>query len=174
MQPVPSSVAFAAELCQQRRLRSPFQLHSVAGRPLRAPMPPPRAQFTIPKHEIVNNKPTFLDLQLATGRPPLADMHPMRALFTIPKSPPPELDAEAGHSHQLRDFIAACLQPDPGRRPTAARCESLRPSGYSPQVHVFRNVPNLCLHTNAAGFLRGVPAAGSRAAAHCCWVGLFL
>ena len=56
---------------------------------------------------------------MAQGAPPHAELHPMRALFAIPKGPPPRLDAATPASAEFRDFVAACLDRDPSRRPPA-------------------------------------------------------
>ncbi len=108
------------------------------------------------RHFVFLKPSTHLDstrMQLATGRPPLADMHPMRALFTIPKSRPPELPASNGHSEQLRDFVAACLQPDPGRRPGAASLlahplvrSNMLPNEFFPGLETWENL-NRCSRT---------------------------
>lgn len=41
----------------------------------------------------------------------------MRVLFIIPKDPPPRL--EGPFSPVFRDFVGACLQKDPAKRPSA-------------------------------------------------------
>ncbi|MEQ2310362.1 Serine/threonine-protein kinase 26 [Ameca splendens] len=56
-------------------------------------------------------------IELAKGEPPNSDMHPMRVLFHIPKSPPPILTGD--FSKSFKEFTEACLNKDPGFRPTA-------------------------------------------------------
>jgi serine/threonine protein kinase len=55
--------------------------------------------------------------ELATGTPPHVEMEPIDALCKIIDSPPPRLGSS--YSPALRAFVAACLQRDPNRRPTA-------------------------------------------------------
>jgi|EP00982_Pelagococcus_subviridis_P006645 serine/threonine-protein kinase 24/25/MST4 len=57
-------------------------------------------------------------IEMATGTPPYSDLHPMRVLFFIPQNPPPALDA-AKHDPAHVEFVAACLQKDSARRPSA-------------------------------------------------------
>lgn len=56
-------------------------------------------------------------IEMATGTPPYSDLHPMRVLFFIPKNPPPKL--EGAFSPAFKEFVAACLQKESGRRPRA-------------------------------------------------------
>ena len=72
--------------------------------PMRVCAPPPP-----PPHPI----------QMATGAPPHSDLHPMRVLFLIPKNEPPRLEGDK-YSAACRDFVATCLQRDPGARPAAS------------------------------------------------------
>ena len=50
--------------------------------------------------------------------PPYSDLHPMRVLFFIPKNPAPRLEG-GNFSDAFKEFVAACLQKDPDRRPRA-------------------------------------------------------
>lgn len=56
-------------------------------------------------------------IEMATGAPPHASLHPMRVLFLIPKGAPPLL--EGNFAEEMKSFVAACLQKDPGTRPPA-------------------------------------------------------
>lgn len=57
-------------------------------------------------------------MELALGAPPHSEVHPMKVLFLIPKEKPPRL--EGGEwSRDFRDFVAACLNKEAERRPTA-------------------------------------------------------
>ena len=57
-------------------------------------------------------------MELALGEPPHSNVHPMKVLFLIPKEKPPRL--EGGEwSRDFRDFVAACLNKEAERRPTA-------------------------------------------------------
>jgi serine/threonine protein kinase len=60
-------------------------------------------------------------IELAVGQPPHTDVHPMRAIFLIPTSPPPTLPNPSAFSPAFNDFLKACLQKHPDRRPTAAQ-----------------------------------------------------
>lgn len=42
----------------------------------------------------------------------------MRVLFIIPRDPPPSLQGRGTFSSVFVDFVATCLQKDPGARPT--------------------------------------------------------
>jgi len=55
-------------------------------------------------------------IELAKGEPPNADLHPMRVLFLVPKNPPPVLEGD--YSKSYKEFVAACLNKEPGSRPT--------------------------------------------------------
>ena len=57
-------------------------------------------------------------MEAANGTPPYSDLHPMRVLFFIPKNPPPRLEG-GNFSDAFKEFVAACLQKDPDRRPRA-------------------------------------------------------
>jgi len=59
-------------------------------------------------------------IEMACGEPPLSNIHPMRALFMIPNNPPPKLPNPERYSEEFNDFIRACLQKDPNKRPDAA------------------------------------------------------
>jgi len=56
-------------------------------------------------------------IEMAKGEPPHSDVHPMRALFLIPNEPPPIL--EGPFSKPFKEFVAMCLQKNPGDRPNA-------------------------------------------------------
>ncbi|KFP63121.1 Serine/threonine-protein kinase 24, partial [Cariama cristata] len=56
-------------------------------------------------------------IELAKGEPPHSELHPMKVLFLIPKNNPPTL--EGNFSKSLKEFVEACLNKDPGFRPTA-------------------------------------------------------
>jgi hypothetical protein len=62
-------------------------------------------------------------IELAQGQPPLSDISPMKALFEIPKEGHrPALGAEGfSWSRDFREFVDACLQKDPARRPDAKK-----------------------------------------------------
>lgn len=57
-------------------------------------------------------------MELANGEPPHSNVHPMKVLFLIPKEKPPRLEGSAW-SKEFKDFVAACLNKDADRRPTA-------------------------------------------------------
>ena len=57
-------------------------------------------------------------MEAANGTPPYSDLHPMRVLFFIPKNPAPRLEG-GNFSDAFKEFVAACLQKDPDRRPRA-------------------------------------------------------
>lgn len=52
--------------------------------------------------------------EIATGNPPLADQEQMRAIMLIPKNKPPRLPADGNFSMLMRDFVASCLNEEPG------------------------------------------------------------
>ncbi|KAF2220632.1 kinase-like domain-containing protein [Elsinoe ampelina] len=57
-------------------------------------------------------------IELALGEPPHSNVHPMKVLFLIPKEKPPRLEGP-NWSKDFKDFITACLNKEPERRPTA-------------------------------------------------------
>ncbi|PNS16546.1 hypothetical protein CAC42_280 [Sphaceloma murrayae] len=57
-------------------------------------------------------------IELALGEPPHSTVHPMKVLFLIPKEKPPRLEGSQW-SKDFKDFITACLNKEPERRPTA-------------------------------------------------------
>ncbi|KAF4555159.1 Serine/threonine-protein kinase sid1-like protein [Elsinoe fawcettii] len=57
-------------------------------------------------------------IELALGEPPHSNVHPMKVLFLIPKERPPRLEG-ANWSKDFKDFVTACLNKEPERRPTA-------------------------------------------------------
>ncbi|XP_076872025.1 serine/threonine-protein kinase 24 [Brachyhypopomus gauderio] len=56
-------------------------------------------------------------IELAKGEPPHSHLHPMKVLFLIPKNNPPTLDG--AYSKPLKEFVEACLNKEPGFRPSA-------------------------------------------------------
>ena len=58
-------------------------------------------------------------IELAVGEPPHSNVHPMRAIFMIPNSEPPTLPDASRFSPAFHDFIAACCQKNPEKRPSA-------------------------------------------------------
>ncbi|ODV71498.1 STE20 family serine/threonine-protein kinase, partial [Cyberlindnera jadinii NRRL Y-1542] len=59
-------------------------------------------------------------IELATGKPPLSNIPPMKVLFQIPKHDPPRLEGD-DWSPEFKQFVAACLQRNPNKRPSAKR-----------------------------------------------------
>ncbi|KAF2153408.1 Pkinase-domain-containing protein [Myriangium duriaei CBS 260.36] len=57
-------------------------------------------------------------IELALGEPPHSTVHPMKVLFLIPKEKPPRLEGP-NWSKDFKDFVTACLNKEPERRPTA-------------------------------------------------------
>jgi len=57
-------------------------------------------------------------MELAMGEPPHSNVHPMKVLFLIPKEKPPRLEG-ANWSKDFKEFVAACLNKEADRRPTA-------------------------------------------------------
>ncbi|PSK36712.1 hypothetical protein B9Z65_1895 [Elsinoe australis] len=57
-------------------------------------------------------------IELALGEPPHSTVHPMKVLFLIPKEKPPRLEGPQW-SKDFKDFVQACLNKEPERRPTA-------------------------------------------------------
>lgn len=57
--------------------------------------------------------------ELAYGKPPWSHLHPMKALFSIPRNEPSRLDER--FSTEFQDFVAQCLQMDPGSRVTISQ-----------------------------------------------------
>lgn len=57
-------------------------------------------------------------IELALGEPPHSSVHPMKVLFLIPKEKPPRLEGSEW-SKDFKDFVTACLNKDPEKRPTA-------------------------------------------------------
>ncbi|GAM84037.1 hypothetical protein ANO11243_020280 [Dothideomycetidae sp. 11243] len=57
-------------------------------------------------------------IELALGEPPHGNVHPMKVLFLIPKERPPKLEGPEW-SKDFKDFVVACLNKEPERRPTA-------------------------------------------------------
>ena len=58
-------------------------------------------------------------IELAVGEPPHSNVHPMRAIFMIPNSEPPSLPDKQRWSPAFHEFIAACCQKNPEKRPSA-------------------------------------------------------
>lgn len=57
-------------------------------------------------------------MELANGEPPHSQVHPMKVLFLIPKEKPPRLEGN-NWSRDFKDFVAACLNKESEKRPTA-------------------------------------------------------
>ena len=60
---------------------------------------------------------------MATGKPPLGDVDPNRVLALIPKSHP---KLTGDFSSSFKEFVDACLQEDPEKRPTAQELLKMR------------------------------------------------
>ena len=71
-------------------------------------------------------------MEAANGTPPYSDLHPMRVLFFIPKNPPPRLEG-GNFSDAFKEFVAACLQKDPDRRPRANQLVNHRFIAHAPE-----------------------------------------
>ncbi len=90
-----------------------------------------RCSFSLPLPQVIANSEDgysekadiwsvgITAIEIATGSPPHAHLHPMRVLFLIPKEPPPTLSEDKGFSPSFREFVAACLVKEAGRRPSA-------------------------------------------------------
>jgi p21-activated kinase 1 len=59
--------------------------------------------------------------ELAEGEPPYVEVPPMRALYLIVSAGIPPISNPETRSPELLDFLEQCLQPDPARRPRAAK-----------------------------------------------------
>ena len=71
-------------------------------------------------------------MEAANGTPPYSDLHPMRVLFFIPKNPAPRLEG-GNFSDAFKEFVAACLQKDPDRRPRANQLVNHRFIAHAPE-----------------------------------------
>ena len=58
-------------------------------------------------------------LELARGDAPNSELRPMKVLMVVLHSAPPTLPANEDWSPEFRKFVEACLQKDPGQRPSA-------------------------------------------------------
>ncbi|KAK9805307.1 hypothetical protein WJX73_000155 [Symbiochloris irregularis] len=58
-----------------------------------------------------------LAIELLTGSPPYGDLHPMSALYKIVQDDGPPMPPDI--SSDMRNFLVACFQKDPSRRPGA-------------------------------------------------------
>jgi serine/threonine protein kinase len=58
-------------------------------------------------------------IEMAETAPPMFDLHPMRVLFMIPKFDSPKLKVQQDWSSSFHSFLAACLDKDADKRPTA-------------------------------------------------------
>ena len=57
-------------------------------------------------------------IELAAGDAPNSDLPAMRVLLVILNSPPPQLSKIDNWSSEFRNFVNACLQKEPEKRPT--------------------------------------------------------
>jgi serine/threonine-protein kinase 24/25/MST4 len=55
-------------------------------------------------------------LEMTLGKPPNSTIHPLQVLGVIAKSPSPTLPD--GYSREFNEFVDACLQKDPTKRPS--------------------------------------------------------
>jgi serine/threonine protein kinase len=84
----------------------------------------------------------------------------MKVLLMTLQNPPPQLAADAGSRHfsrSLRELVAACLQKDPAKRPSASKLlehrflkESRKPDYLV--KHLLDGMPSLC-HRRVAPLL---------------------
>lgn len=62
----------------------------------------------------------IMAMEMAEGVVPRLDLPPIRALFVIAHEDPPSLQEPDEWSQDFKDFLAACLDVDPEKRPSAA------------------------------------------------------
>jgi serine/threonine-protein kinase OSR1/STK39 len=59
-------------------------------------------------------------IELGTGVAPYSDLRPLEVVTKLANSPPPTLPENGHFSGAFREFVRACLQPAPAKRPSAA------------------------------------------------------
>ena len=57
-------------------------------------------------------------IELAQGEAPYSDMPAMKVILSIINQAPPQLNIHEKWDPSFRDFVNACLQKDPSKRPT--------------------------------------------------------